>query len=156
MQVLIYALIGAFMNSFIRGGFIKECFPSFRGSKILNSIGFGIAAYFALNSYVFAVAFAVAMLIGQAPALFHEDTDKYKALKDWPRWALVVAERSALWVLPLVLVSLFLDRDTAHYWVALIPVMPLVYSLDWTRWNYRWVCAEMLYGACLWSVLVLL
>lgn len=156
MQVLIYALIGAFMNSFIRGGFIKKWFPSFRGSKILNATGFGIAAYYALDSVPFALAFAVGMMAGQAPALFHEDTDKYKAFKDWPRWALVVAERAMVWVLPFVLISLFLNRDTAHYWLVLIPVMPIFYSLDWTNWNYRWAASEASFGACMWVVLVLL
>lgn len=178
-ELVTYAALGAFFNSFIRGAFIDHYFkkyPKFgqlflklklakvgggeitlRFTKPINAVAFGVAAYFTVHSYLFASLLAVAMMIGQAPALFHEDTDKHKANGDWLRWAQVVAERALVWVLPLmVVVTLFLNSKAAPWWLLAVPMMPLAYSVTWVQWKFnRWALAEALFGACLWAVLVL-
>jgi hypothetical protein len=155
-ELIIYALLGAFFNSFLRGGFIKTWWPNFRGGKIINAVAFGIAAYFAVNNYLYASLLGLGMLIGQAPAIFHPLSDYAKKTGHVFMWVLVVMERGIVWSLPLIAASGYWAHYEALWWLVLAVAMPVCYSLDWTRWKYRWVMAEVIYGACMWSLLLLM
>ncbi len=152
-MIILYALAGGFFNSFFRGGFIKQWLPNFKGGKIINAVAFGGAAYLAHHNPLFAACMAVAMYIGQAPALFHDDTDRHKANGDMALWALVVAERGLIWSIPLMAVSWPMFGERALIWAALAVVMPMAYSLDWTKWPYKWVAAEVIFGLAMWALL---
>ncbi len=155
-MILALALIGAISNSFFRGGFIKKWFPRFRGGKVINAAIFGLCGYYTSHYGLYASLMAVAMYIGQAHAIFHPDTDKYKADGVWSLWAAVVAERGLIWSIPLIAVSWPMFGERALIWAALAVVMPLAYSLDWSRYWWRWAGAEAIFGAFLWVLLGLL
>lgn len=160
MQLILYALLGAFFNAGIRGGYIKEWFPNFRGSKIINAVAFGIAAYFAVHSYVFAALFAIAMMIGQASAIFKNEIDAYYKNRQYLDWSLIVLERALVWILPMMVVTLFMDSQKACWWLVAIPAMPLAYSVMFCEWLHtrvnRWALAEAIFGVALWCILVLI
>lgn len=154
-MTFVIPLIGAISNSFFRGGFIKHWLPRFRGGKIINAAIFGLCGYYTSHNGWYAFLMGLALILGQAPALFHDDTDKYKAAKDWLNWAAVVAERGAIWALPLGLVTFCFYPAVAPFWAVLAIAMPICYSLDWTSHWWKWAMAEALFGACYFGLLLL-
>ncbi len=180
--LLLYAALGAFFNAGVRGAYLDEYldkngkktqwllrhklveydkngYLTLRFTKAINVIAFGIAAYFAVHSYVFAALFAVAMMVGQAPAIFKNEIDAYYKNRQYLDWALIVLERALAWVLPMMVVTLFYDHTKALLWLVAIPAMPLAYSVMFCEWLHtrvnRWALGEAIFGVALWSILVL-
>jgi len=159
MQLVLYAALGVFFNAFIRGGYIKEWFPNFRFSKIINAIAFGIAAYFASYNMLYSALMAVGMMIGQAPAIFDNEIDEYYKNRQYLDWSLIVLERALVWALPLLVVSMPFHHDHALWWLLLAPVMPLAYSVMFCEWLHtrvnRWALGEAIFGLAIWVLLVI-
>ena len=158
IKIILYALAGAFMNSFIRGGFIKKWWPSFRGSKIINALAFGLLSYYHSQNMIYGSLMVIAMMIGQAPAIFDELLDHFLVRKMYFFWAAGVIERALVWSLPLVAASAYWYGWGALWWLLLAPAMVVAYSLCFLqdRIKNQWAISEALFGACMWSTLVLI
>lgn len=155
MSAIIIILIGAISNSFFRGGFIKHWLPNFRGGKLINISLFGLCAYYLSHSALYSILMSAGLMIGQAPALFHGDTDRHKASGNVWAWAGVIAERGAIWALPMGAITFLFFPPIAPYWALLAVAMPVCYLIDWKPYWWRWAAAEALFGAFYYGVLSL-
>lgn len=159
-------LFGAWCNWFVRGGGYKQLFkggiePVNIPSKLINALLFGGVAYLTHNQWQYGCLMALAMLIGQAPAIFGEYVDYAAYIRNKPRWAIFVALRGIVWLLPIVSVqAYFIGLESLYF--ALVGVFMAVcyWPLYWVKpfgnkWINNWTVSEMLFGACIWSCLVL-
>lgn len=180
VNLLLYALAGAFFNSFIRGAFIDHYFNKYHGfgdfalklklaeiengkitlrfNKPINALAFGFASYYHSQNMIYGSLMAVAMMIGQAPAIFDELLDHFLHKKMAFFWTAGVVERGLVWALPLVAASAYWYGFDALWWLLLAVAMPLAYSLCFwqDKIKNQWAISEAIFGACMWSVLVLL
>jgi len=155
----------AWAGWFIRGGGYKQLFkggvePFNIPSKFIFAVLFGLCAYLTMSVWHYGVAMSVAMLIGQAPALFNPVTDKYIEAKQCLKWVAVVAARGLVWLAPIVCVSAYYNGVESLYFALGGLLMPLCYIGVWVKpfgnkWVNNWTVAEMLFGACIWSILVI-
>lgn len=161
-------LFGAWCNWFIRGGGYKQLFkdgiePIDIPSKIVNALFFGLAAAIShkeLSATAYPTLMLIAMLIGQAPAIFGEYVDYAAYTKNKPRWALFVALRGIVWLLPIAAVqAYFIGLESLYFAFVGILMAACYWPLYWVKpfgnkWINNWTVSEMLFGACIWSCLV--
>ncbi len=154
MNWLLNAAAGAFFNCVIRGGFIKNWLPWFRGGDFLNAVGFGYAVYCQSYNPSYSVMMAIAMYIGAMFKIFDPDSDLALRINDKMLWVQVVAERAFLWVLPMMVVTGISYGNAAWWWLLAIPAMPAAYSVQWwLKSRYDWPIAETIFGIALWSII---
>jgi len=164
-QAAAIILFGTFCTWFVKGGGYKQLFkdgiePINIPSKIINALLFGGVAYLT-HSWQYGLAMALAMYIGQAPAIFGEYVDLAAHNKDKPRWAFFVALRGIVWLLPIVSVqAYFIGLESLYFGFVGILMAACYWPLYWVKpfgnkWVNNWTVSEMLFGACIWACLVI-
>jgi hypothetical protein len=164
---IILTVVGAIINYVARGGGYKQLWkdgkePFNIPSKFINALLFGLGAYWMIPDWKYALAMGIAMLVGQAPALFKSVTDTYILNKDYLKWVGAIYLRGLIWLSAITLVQAYFVGGLifSSIYLALVPLlMPVCYVGVWVKpfgnkIINNWTVAELTFGLVLWSTFI--
>lgn len=175
LKILLLALLGAFMNWFIRGGGWKSALydnkPPFDiPGKFINAFVFGVSAWCLSGSAVAAAILSVGMYAGSVSKLgIYVSAMKGEIQGVTEQWGVDgLTIRGAIWGLALAAYPLMLMPDirsiAGAFFIIAGAAQGIIYdemirfykNRTSDNWFNHWTVAEMIHGALIWLPLAMI